>query len=218
MKKFEMAAFDLDGTLIDSKLDLSHAVNAMLAYMDRSPLDLETISSYVGNGAPVLMRRALGAAASDDDVTRALDYFIRYYHQHRTVHTRLYEGTEASLRELHAGGVKLAVLTNKPVRISQAILDDLGVHDLFFQVYGGNSFPEKKPHPMGLHQLLAESGTTNTKAVMVGDSAVDVRTAKNAEVFALGVTFGFQPDTFAAEPPDALIHHMAELPGVVLVG
>jgi phosphoglycolate phosphatase len=117
---------------------------------------------------------------------------------------------------LHESGVKLAVLTNKPVRISQAILDDLGVADLFFQVYGGNSFPEKKPHPMGLEKLMTESATGRERAVMVGDSAVDVKTAKNASVFALGVTFGFQPDTFAAEPPDALIHHMTELPAVVL--
>jgi phosphoglycolate phosphatase len=78
MNKFDLAVFDLDGTLIDSKLDLSHAVNAMLAYMDRPALDLETISSYVGNGAPVLMSRALGPEAPEDDVTRALDYFIRF--------------------------------------------------------------------------------------------------------------------------------------------
>lgn len=216
MKKFDLAVFDLDGTLIDSQLDLSHAVNAMLAQLGRPPLDLATIASYVGNGAPVLMRRALGPEATEDEVAVALDYFIRYYHQHRTVHTRLYENAESSLRRLHEHGVKLAVLTNKPVRISQAILADLGVDDLFFQVYGGNSLPEKKPHPMGLYKLLEESSTTNQRAIMVGDSAVDVRTAKNAAVFALGVTFGFQPDTFAADPPDALIHHMDELPGVVL--
>jgi phosphoglycolate phosphatase len=200
MKKFDLAVFDLDGTLIDSKLDLAHAVNAMLAHMGRDALTIETISSYVGNGAPVLMRRALGPGASDAEAATALDYFIRYYHDHRTVHTRLYEGTEGSLRELH----------------SQAILDDLGVANLFFQVYGGNSFPEKKPHPMGLERLLMESAAPAGRAVMVGDSAVDVRTAKNARVFALGVTFGFQPDTFAAEPPDAVIHHMRDLPGMVL--
>lgn len=216
MPRFDLAVFDLDGTLIDSKLDLVHAVNAMLTHMQRPVLAEDTIASYVGNGAPVLMRRALGASASDAEVDTALDYFIRYYHENRVVHTRLYEGAEESLRELHGAGVRLAVLTNKPVRISQLILSDLGISELFFETYGGNSFPEKKPHPMGLNRLLSTSGIARERAVMVGDSHIDVRTAKNAEVFALGVTFGFQPDTFAAEPPDAVIHHMAELPGVVL--
>lgn len=216
MRKFDLAVFDLDGTLIDSKLDLVHAVNAMLTHMNRPALPEATIASYVGNGAPVLMRRALGAAAPEEEVTAALDYFIRYYQDHRVVHTRLYDGVTESLRELHAAGVRMAVLTNKPVRISQLIIQDLGLHDLFFRTYGGNSFPEKKPHPMGLEKLLAESGIGAPRALMVGDSAVDIRTAKNADVFALGVTFGFQPESFVAEPPDAVIHHMAELPAVVL--
>jgi len=216
MKRFDLAVFDLDGTLIDSKLDLVNAVNAMLAHTGRPALPEVTIASYVGNGAPVLMRRALGEAASEAEVSAALDFFIRYYHEHRTVHTRLYDGTEASLRALQAADVQLAILTNKPVRISQAILADLGVGDLFFQTYGGNSFPEKKPHPMGLQALLNEAQVPAARAVMVGDSAVDVRTARNASVYALGVSFGFQPDTFAKEPPDAVIDHMRDLPAFVL--
>ena len=215
-RRFDLAVFDLDGTLIDSKLDLVHAVNAMLAHMGRTALAETAIASYIGNGAPVLMRRALGEEASEVEVAIALDYFIRYYHDHRVEHTRLYEGTAESLRELHEAGVQLAVLTNKPVRISELILADLGIREFFFQTYGGNSFPEKKPHPMGLEKLLQQSGVSRERALMIGDSHIDIRTARNASVFALGVTFGFQPGTFAAEPPDALIDSMAELPAVVL--
>lgn len=215
-RRYDLAVFDLDGTLIDSKQDLVASVNAMLAHLDRPPLPEETIASYVGNGAPVLMRRALGTQATDDEVSTALDFFIRYYHDHRTVHTRLYERTGEALYALHEAGVRLAVLTNKPVRISKAILDDLGVSRLFFQVYGGNSFPEKKPHPMGLQSLLEEARAEAARALMVGDSAIDVKTARNAGVAACGVAFGFQPDTFAQEPPDVLIAHMDELPRVVL--
>ena len=209
--------FDLDGTLIDSKLDLSHSVNAARKYMGLDPISHELVSTYVGNGAPVLIRRALGPDASDDRVAKALDYFIRYYAEHCLDNTSLYPGVKEALDRLRARhGVRMAVLTNKPVRISHHIINGIGCGDYFFRVYGGNSFDRKKPDPIGVEKLLSECGVPREAAVMVGDSAVDVRTARNANIRACGVTYGFQPETFAGEPPDFMVDDLVELADMVL--
>jgi len=207
----DLLIFDLDGTLIDSKLDLAHAVNAARGYMGIQPIEHDTVYSWVGDGAPVLMRRALGPEASDTQVQRALEYFLAYYREHMLDYTTLYPGVREALDRLREAGVKLAVLTNKPVRFSQAIIDGLGVGGHFQRVYGGNSFEQKKPHPVGVEALLTECGVARERALMVGDSAVDIRTARNAKILACGVTYGFQPETLADEPPDLLVDHPGEL-------
>lgn len=212
----QLLIFDLDGTLIDSQLDLAHAVNAARAYMGMGPLPHETVFSYVGYGAPVLVRRALGPEASEEDVARALAYFLEYYREHMLDHTTLYPGVRETLDTFHEHGIPMAVLTNKPVRFSQAIIDGLGLSGHFFRVYGGNSFEQKKPDPTGVERLLEESGASRAAALMVGDSAVDVRTARNAGIRAAGVTYGFQPETLAADPPDYLLDHLSELIPIVL--
>jgi phosphoglycolate phosphatase len=211
----KLLIFDLDGTLIDSKLDLAHAVNATRAHMNLEPLPHELIFSYVGNGAPVLMRRSLGPEATEDQVQQALEFFLAYYREHMLDYTTLYPGVTKTLDVLLAGGKRMAVLTNKPVRISKAIIEGLGLSKHFFQIYGGNSFEQKKPHPKGVEALLSESGIDAAKAMMVGDSAVDVQTARNAGIKACGVTYGFQPETLAAEPPDYLIDRFEQLPSVL---
>jgi phosphoglycolate phosphatase len=208
--------FDLDGTLIDSRLDLAHSANATRAYTGMEPIANELVYSYVGNGAPVLIRRILGPEASEQDVQRALDFFIRYYGQHCLDNTVLYPGVKEALDRLHGKAVSMAVLTNKPVRISNHILRRLGVGGHFFRVYGGNSFGQKKPDPIGVNTLLEETGSPREKAVMVGDSAVDVRTARNAGIRACGVKYGFQPESFSNEPPDLLIDDLSELANEVL--
>ena len=208
--------FDLDGTLIDSKLDLAHSVNATRASMGMAPLANELVYSYVGNGAPVLIRRALGPAASEEDVARALEFFIRYYGEHCLENTSLYPGVAEALGQLQAAGMPLAVLTNKPVRISHHIVAGLGLGDTFFRIYGGNSFEQKKPHPVGIEALLSETGLPRERTVMVGDSAVDIQTARNANVRACGVTYGFQPETFQEHPPDILVGDLRELAGQIL--
>jgi len=208
--------FYLDGTLIDSKLDLVHSVNAARNLMGLSHISEELVSSYVGNGAPVLMRRALGPAASDAEVQRALEFFLAYYREHMLDNTRLYPGVQDALDRLRAGGAKMAVLTNKPVRFSQAIVDGLGLSGHFFQVYGGNSFEQKKPDPVGIETLLRECGAARDRAMMVGDSSVDVRTARNARIQACGVRYGFEPEGFEQDPPDLLVDDMRELADFVL--
>ena len=110
----------------------------------------------------------------------------------------------------------MAVLTNKPVRISRAIVEQLGLSKHFFQVYGGNSFEQKKPDPIGIETLLSESGAAREGTIMVGDSGVDIRTARNAGVRACGVSYGFQPETFIEEPPDLVVDNMLELADFVL--
>ncbi len=208
--------FDLDGTLIDSRLDLAHAVNATRAFMGLPPLEHDRVYSYVGNGAPVLIRRALGAQASEAQVQTALDFFLRYYREHPLDHTQLYPGVRETLDRLREANLGLAVLTNKPLRISRIILEGLGVADHFARVYGGDSFPEKKPHPRGILSLMEELASTPGRTLMVGDSAVDIQTARNAGVRSCGVTYGFQPETLLADPPDLRIDRFEEIADWIL--
>ena len=203
--------FDLDGTLIDSKLDLVHSVNAARALMKLPAISEELVSSYVGNGAPILMRRALGPEASESDVQRALEYFLGYYREHMLDNTRLYPGVKEALDRLRVAGRQMAVLTNKPVRFSRALVEGLGLEKHFFKVYGGNSFEQKKPDPIGVETLLNESGIARDHTIMVGDSGVDIRTARNAGIRACGVTYGFQPEGFVEDPPDLVVDDMNQL-------
>ncbi len=203
--------FDLDGTLIDSKLDLVHSVNAARGLMNLPPISDELVSSYVGNGAPVLMRRALGPDASEADVARGLEFFLTYYRAHMLDNTRLYPGVKEALDRLQETGAKMAVLTNKPVRFSRSIVEGLGLTKHFFQVYGGNSFEQKKPDPIGIETLLRESGLAREGTIMVGDSGVDIQTARNAKVQACGVSYGLQPESFVEYPPDFVVDDMREL-------
>lgn len=214
----DLLIFDLDGTLIDSKLDLVEAVNAARAHLGLPPAENERVYSYVGNGAPTLIRRALGPSAGEEDVQRALDFFLAYYREHLLDHTKPYPGVPEALDRLRQQGVQMAVLTNKPARISQASVDGLGLGRYFRRVYGGNSFEQKKPHPIGIETLLADCGVPRHRAMMVGDSAVDVQTARNAGIKACGVTYGFQPETFADDPPDLLVNTLAELVEIVTAG
>jgi phosphoglycolate phosphatase len=208
--------FDLDGTLIDSRLDLAHAVNATRAEAGHGPIPHEQIFSFVGNGAPVLIKRAMGPGATDEEVERALEFFLDYYRQHALDYTVLYPGVRESLERLHAAGASLAVLTNKPVRISRRIMEGLGLSSLFFQIYGGNSFDHKKPHRIGIDPLRTEAKTPAAETWMVGDSYVDVQTARNAGVSSCGVMYGFQPETFLEFPPDVLVERLEEFADRVL--
>ncbi|HEY2015748.1 MAG TPA: HAD-IA family hydrolase [Bryobacteraceae bacterium] len=210
--------FDLDGTLIDSRLDLANAVNATRSHMGMSLLENERVYSYVGNGAPVLIRRAIGDQATEAEIQEALEFFLEYYREHDLDFTVLYPGVKEALDRLGAAGKRMAVLTNKPVRMSRAIVEGLGVAQHFFQVYGGNSFEFKKPHPIGVESLIKETGADREASMMVGDSAIDVQTARNAGIRCCGVTYGFQPETLADPAPDLLVNRMEELADWVLAG
>jgi len=216
--RIKLVVFDLDGTLIDSERDLAASVNAMLVQYGRKELPLEVIGSYIGDGAPMLIRRALGDPADRAYLQEALNFFLHHYREHKLDTTRPYDGIPSMLEHLlHANGAgrKLAVLTNKPVRVSRDILTGLGLAGSFFQVYGGNSFETKKPDPLGANTLLHEAGVTAEEAVMVGDSQVDVLTARNAGLWSVGVTYGFSPKSLEVAVPDVLVDTPAELAGAL---
>ena len=206
-----LVIFDLDGTLVDSKRDLAEAINSTRAYMGRGPLPNDLIYSYVGDGVSLLVRRALGPETLEAEFQKALAYFLPWYRDHALVHTCLYAGVRESLERLRSAGARLAVLTNKPTDTSRAILKGLGVSDFFFRVYGGDSFHERKPDPVGINALLAESRVPRGVTVLVGDSAVDVRTARNAEIPVYCVSYGFAPQSLIADPPDLLFDSMLSL-------
>lgn len=216
----KLVIFDLDGTLIDSRLDLVHSVNAALRHIERPELPDHVIASYVGDGAPLLIQRALGPEAADDSLVRkGLEFFLSYYREHKLDHTTVYPGIPQALATVRSSqnGVSrtLAVLTNKPVIPSRAIIDALGLGQFFSQVYGGNSFVTKKPDPEGARTLLQEYGVNPEQAAIVGDSHVDVQTGRNAGLWSIGVTYGFAPETLQAEGPDVLVDSAEEMSAVL---
>jgi haloacid dehalogenase superfamily, subfamily IA, variant 3 with third motif having DD or ED len=226
--RLSLLIFDLDGTLIDSRLDLIHSVNAALRHIGRDELDGDVIASYVGDGAPALMRRAVGEGEDENLLRRALEYFLGYYRLHKLDHTTVYEGIPELLASvadpatpLPAGtqGIdgrkriqrQMAVLSNKPVNPSRDIVRAFGLNDFFVRIYGGNSFETKKPHPLGVRTILEETGVSPEQALMIGDSSVDVLTGRNAGMWTCGVTYGFAPDTLVQVPPDVLLDSPHEL-------
>lgn len=223
MTQPQLLVFDLDGTLIDSRIDLTNSVNATLAHFGKLTLAESTIASYIGDGAAALVRRALAHAhliANQPDphddalVAEALDWFIAYYRIHKLDYTYVYPGVLESLtaiRDRHPS-LPMAVLTNKPVHPSRAICKHFGLDRFFFANYGGNSFPTKKPHPEGLLTLIAAANATPATTVMIGDSHVDVETARAAGARSLGCTFGLSPESLAATHPDLTVDQAADWP------
>ena len=205
--------FDLDGTLIDSKLDLIHSVNAMLRELKRPELASETISGYIGHGAPQLVARALGGTATEGELKHALQFFLGYYEEHKMDNTCAYPGVPETLAQLTH--IPMAVLTNKPERISVRILKSLGLAKYFQAIYGGNSFESKKPHPFGANKILQEFGIAAAQALIVGDSEVDVQTARNAGTLAAAVNYGFGVHDRAVHPADIYLDRFADLADVV---
>jgi phosphoglycolate phosphatase len=215
-----LIVFDLDGTLIDSRQDLCNSVNATLSHFGLKPLPDSVIASYIGDGAAMLIRRALAIPgelppgqdpADEGFFEEAFEYFLAYYRAHKLDFTHLYPGVLDSLEALKTmpdgAPRQMAVLTNKPVGPAQAICEGLGIAEYFFSIYGGDSFATKKPNPEGLLALMAEAGAAPEETLMVGDSDVDVRTGRNAGAWVLGCTFGLAPETLHEAKPDAVADH-----------
>jgi phosphoglycolate phosphatase len=212
VESLKLLVFDLDGTLIDSAQDLANSVNATLSHFGRPPLEDAIIAGYIGDGALMLMRRALGgangAAIDEEFLASAYGFFLDYYREHKLDYTYAYEGVAealAALAESSGNGRTMAVLTNKPVRPAQAICEALGLTPHLVSIYGGNSFATKKPDPEGLLALMREAEARPEETVMIGDSEIDVRTARNAGAWSIGCTFGLAPHTLAENPPDILV-------------
>ncbi len=216
--RIRLLVFDLDGTLVDSRVDLANSINAMLRQYDRPELPCDVIASYIGDGAPMLVRRALGDPEDERFVSEALQFFLAYYREHKLDTTYVYDGVKEALTAIAqntnstGGGLKMAVLSNKPVRPTEVICQALGLGEFFFRIYGGNSFHTKKPDPLGLITLLAEAGVQPGDAVIIGDSDIDVITGRNAGVWTCGVTYGLVPHTLANAPPDVLVNSPMDWP------
>jgi phosphoglycolate phosphatase len=185
----------------------------MLGAMKRPQLAAETISGYIGHGAPQLVARALGGTATDEELKDGLQFFLGYYEEHKMDNTCAYPGVPETLAQL--GHMPMAVLTNKPERISLRILNSLGLAKYFRVVYGGNSFESKKPDPFGATKILQELGVVAHEALIVGDSEVDVQTARNAGTLAAAVNYGFGVHDRTAHPADIYLDQFADLADVV---
>jgi len=206
----QLVVFDLDGTLADTKRDLAQSVNAMRKYMELGPLPVEAVASYVGQGVTVLIKRALGNHASDGEVEKGITFFLDYYAHHLLDNTIAYPGVREALEGL--GNRKLAILTNKPTNFSREIIAGLGLASYFFEIYGGDSFPLKKPHPMGIKTLMSRVSIPAGQTLIVGDSDTDVFTGRNAGVWTCGVTYGFGPQSLEVAAPDLLLDNLRDLP------
>jgi phosphoglycolate phosphatase len=217
--QIKLLLWDLDGTLVDSQLDIAHAVNAMLRHWKRPELPLEVVASYIGDGAPTLVRRALGDPQDEDFIKHAVEFFMQHYREHKLDNTRPYPGVLDVLKAIRErSALKMAVLTNKPINASRGICEGLELSGFMTQIYGGNSFVTKKPDPHGARVLLKEHGAEPGEAIMIGDSQTDVLTANNAGMFSVGVTYGFSPESLGIHPPDLLIDHPSELLEVLGLG
>ena len=218
----KLLVFDLDGTLIDSSQDLCNSVNATLTHFKQPTLPDLVIASYIGDGVHSLVRRSLAHSHSSDPhdqslIEAAVAWFLDYYKVHKLDFTYVYPGVMDSLTTIHERhpSLPIAVLTNKPVAPSGDICRHFGIDKFCFQIYGGNSFPTKKPDPEGLRTLIAEANTTAAETILIGDSHVDVATARAAGTRVLGCTFGLSPATLAAARPDLSVDHASEWPAAL---
>jgi phosphoglycolate phosphatase len=203
--------FDLDGTLIDSKIDIVNSVNAMLVDLGREQLPMDLVASYVGHGAPRLVASALGPETSQDEREEALRIFLGHYEERKLDCTRAYPGAVEGLAALAGAGQPMAVLTNKPTKISEEILKGLDLSKYFRAIYGGDSFETKKPDAAGVQVILGELGVKAAEAAMVGDSDVDIQTARNAGMLAVAVKYGFGKHDATTVSADLYIDSIAEL-------
>lgn len=211
LQNIQLLIFDLDGTLVDSQKDLAKSVNALRADRGLGSLDDHTIASYVGHGVTALVTRALGGSMSPEETDGAVRWFKAYYREHMLDQTDTYPGVREALAELR--DLKLAVLTNKPVRFSRDMLARLGIGQFFSFIYGDGSFDQKKPDPVGVRKLMADTAASTGETMVVGDSDTDVLTGRNAGVWTCGVTYGF--GSLEDASPDLIISDMRELPALL---
>ncbi len=192
-----LIAFDLDGTLIDSRRDLADSANELIEELGGRPLSEDAIGNMVGEGAALLVKRALDAAGLDHPPS-ALARFLEIYDTRLVNHTRVYDGIIDVLNSVgrHA---RLGVLTNKPTAPTERILEALAIRELFHDVIGGDGPYPRKPDPQGLRAMMAATGSTPDETLLVGDSAIDYQTAQGASVRCCLVSYGFG---FRAFPRD----------------
>jgi 2-phosphoglycolate phosphatase len=210
-------AFDLDGTLIDSREDITASINYALRETGRKPLPVSVVLRYVGDGARSLCARASQLLESDPEVDHLIDLFVGHYTEHPVDATRWMPGAKEALDELaRMPEMALAICTNKPRAIADAVLSALGVRTRFRAVVAGGDVPEKKPAPGPLLHLARLLHTDPASMVMVGDAPQDVECARRARVRAVAVESGFgSRERLAAAGADVTLKSLWELPDVI---
>ncbi len=212
----DVIAFDLDGTLIDSKRDIAESLNLTFNEVGYASLSMETISSYVGNGIVPLVQKAVAKAGHPEREQEVLELFRSIYWERLLIHTKLYPGVMDTL-ETFSEKYGMGVVSNKPERYTKEIVKRLGLEPMFGdQVYGGDSLPVKKPDPAALLKVAEKHGASPSRLLFVGDGSVDVMAGKNAGAYTVGVTYGFRSvEELEKAGVDRLIDNFDELLQVV---
>jgi len=207
MLKDATIVFDLDGTLVDTAPDLSNALNHVLTARGHDPVPAAAVREAVGRGARAMIEEALERAATQDDVDRMLADFLMHYEANIARESRPFPGAVAALERLSSAGARLAVCTNKRESLTRMLLQALELQDYFAATAGRDTFGVSKPDPGHLLGVIAAAGGTASRAVMVGDSAVDIAAARGAGVPSILVTFGYRPPPPEGPHADAVIEH-----------
>jgi phosphoglycolate phosphatase len=205
--------FDLDGTLVDTAPDLTNALNDVLVRRGHDPVSIEVIRGCVGHGARVMIEQSLARVGAQGDVDRMLAEFLAHYETNIARESRPYPGAIAALDRLAAQGARLAICTNKRESLSRLLIQELEIEHYFTALAGRDTFPVAKPHPGHLTGVIALAGGDLSRSVMIGDSDIDLRTAKAAAVPAILVSFGYGASPIDGFAPEAVIDHFDELDG-----
>lgn len=216
--QIKLIAFDLDGTLVDSALDISYAVNAALSDVEQPTVSAQAIKDYLGNGADILMRRALSQDLTpnehlDPDLVHALrQSFDKHYEQGGHQYSKTFENVENTLDTLHKAGVIMALLTNKPACFIPEILAKHHLSPYFSEIIGGDTLSQNKPHPIGLLWLMEKYSLSTDEILMVGDSKNDILAAKAAGVASFGMTYGYNHgESITTAEPTVVADNLIEL-------
>jgi len=205
--------FDLDGTLVDTAPDLAAATNHALASAGLTPLTVAQLRPLIGHGSRVMLNAGLrhhGLSLREPELSALHERFFAYYADHVAVSSQPYAGVRELLEALRRAGTRLAVCTNKYEHLSRALLHQLDLAPLFASIAGRDTFPVCKPDPGHLTGTIERAGGRVGAAVMVGDSEIDIATAKAAQVPSIAVTFGYTPRPVHEFAPDATIDDYAE--------
>jgi phosphoglycolate phosphatase len=208
-------AFDLDGTLVDSAPGLSAAVDQALADEGLPAAGVQRLSTWVGNGADVMVERALrwaGAEISAPLLAKMRGHFDRYYAQTAATGSRLYPQVQETLAALAQQGFPIGLVTNKPTPFVPPLLESLGIAQYFSQIIGGDDVVQKKPHPAPMYLMLARLGLRASELAFVGDSRNDIQCAQAAGCFCIGLTYGYNyGESIALCEPDIVLDSFADL-------
>ncbi len=206
--------FDLDGTLVDTAPDLAAATNHVLARAGLAPIEEKAVLPFVGHGAMKMIEQALaahGQIASPSELRAHFDCFIAHYSAHIAVKSRPYPGVAGALTSFKKSGATLAVCTNKMEGHARALLDELNMSKFFDALTGGNSLGVSKPNPKHLTGTIELAKGSLNRAIMIGDSETDIRTAQAARIPVIAVNFGYSVEPVGTFGPDAVISHYDEL-------